>query len=335
MIVLFTIINGGGFYSPPFTAVGLAMLTDLGLRKHPKTLLQSWMIIAAVVIPINLALIYIFPQGIRTVDFNRWGWWILGYYSANGLPVLLPMVLLYSTVMHKKLTFWNLVLAICILWTGFAGGSQTMTVTVALMSIYIVFFYNRSLPKIFNYNVYIIFLLAFFIAILFFNIQERFEWLIVDILGRRLDFTYRTQLWSLSIEKIVQNPLIGIGTGQLDLNPLQITFGTTVLQTSDPHNFFLTIFYTGGLVAFISLMTILFLLSKPLMKYKTHPIASLLAFSIFAFLLFSLTWTLGIFTYLVPLFVIAANLDAIINLYDKQDEFCKHAHSQKYKDIIV
>lgn len=314
-ISFFTLIRGGRFYASPYMAIGLAMLTDMGLRKHPVTFLQSWVTLATVLIPINLICMYMYPLGIRNAEFNFYSHWILGYYGTNGLSIFFTAVILYSTVKFGRLTLWNFILLAAIVWTGILGGSQSTVIAVVSLSVFVALLYNRNLPKMFNYASYLIGIGVFFVAVILLRLQKYMSWFIEDILGKRLDFTYRTYLWDYALSYIKRNPFLGAGTGAIGNQ--EVVAGTELLLSGDPHNLIITVFYTGGIFAFLALMAIILLAAKPLMKHKAHPIASLLAFSLFAWLLSAMTWTLAIFPYLVPIFLMADHLEILIALAEE------------------
>ena len=92
-----------------------------------------------------------------------------------------------------------------------------------------------------------------FIGVVYYNIQQNFSWLIVDILGRDLTLTGRIAVWQQAIEVILRKPIFG--WGYVDSLEGFVLFG----GAAHTHNQFLNIAYQGGMV---SLMGFLFFLFK-------------------------------------------------------------------------
>jgi O-antigen ligase len=231
----------------------------------------------------------------------------LGYYGNKGLIIFAAAILLYSLLRYGKLKKRYTPLIAAVFASGFLGGEKGMSTCLALLLLYILFLYNRKAPKFFNYNVYIAVICAYFVGIVLLRLQYHFSWLIVDILGKDLTFSYRTYIWDYALLRIIKNPLIG--------NGFRAPFGYELVSATiifDAHNLFLQILYSGGVLAFISLIITLVLAGKPLMKYKDNPVAQLISFSIFVSLTVAMTWDFLIYAYLAPLFLMANHAEALI-----------------------
>lgn len=92
-------------------------------------------------------------------------------------------------------------------------------------------------------------------------------------------FSYRPEIWSLTIEKILQNPFFGYGYN----TPLSVDPGIGV-EFREPHNFELGVLYELGLVGFIIWLTMHLYALWRSWKFKTDPsfivASSLLIFGI-------------------------------------------------------
>ena len=97
--------------------------------------------------------------------------------------------------------------------------------------------------------------------IVFFDIQYYFSYIIVDLLHRSLTLTERTVIWNEAIEYIKMSPLFGYG----------IESGLTVAEkigASHTHNYYLYLFFTGGIVNFLIVFSMMISVSRKMMIYS-------------------------------------------------------------------
>ena len=107
------------------------------------------------------------------------------------------------------------------------------------------------------------------------------EKFIVNTLGRNITFSGRTQVWDLSIDVLMRNPLYGTGIQTLEDS------GFTLLsskQLSNAHNEFLDLTFKGGIVTAIAWVILVVKCCLPLVKNKTTWISSYLGLFIGIFL---------------------------------------------------
>lgn len=102
------------------------------------------------------------------------------------------------------------------------------------------------------------------------------NWFIVDILGKDMTFTGRTELWDASLNKIVESPLFGYGF--VDRNWY---YSNISHRTIGSHNFILNLMIYGGIT---SLIIYLFCAVKGILRIfrlnNSNAIYLLVAFSI-------------------------------------------------------
>ena len=82
-----------------------------------------------------------------------------------------------------------------------------------------------------------------FVLIYFANIQYRFEFLLVGLLGKSLDFTGRTTVWRHAMQSFFQNPFLGIG--------LYDSYKTILGAYNHAHQYWLQIALQSGIVGLI------------------------------------------------------------------------------------
>ena len=121
-----------------------------------------------------------------------------------------------------------------------------------------------------------LFLSLFFnFGVVFLRIQNYFSYIIVNILHKSLTLSSRTYVWDLSIDKIMNKPVLGYGINE---SGVFVNLWGYDLQTL---NQFLQVLAEGGFIALIIFLLILFV---PYRKQKKNKIYSKELYYIFLFL---------------------------------------------------
>jgi len=147
--------------------------------------------------------------------------------------------------------------------------SSTSMVAYTLFLIYILMYNKINKLKWMNVRNYFILFIAIFVFIVILRWQELFSWLIVDILGKNLTFTHRTDIWDKIIYFIQKNPILGYGMEMTSY--LSKKLGDP--RFTHAHNTILDILYKGGILSFIPYITMIILTTKELFKNRTKEIA--------------------------------------------------------------
>ena len=256
-LLVCTIIKRGSFSSFLSTWGGFFCFfvgCDFFVEKNAIVFTKTMKIWFFVISIINLVTMIIYRNGmpldsIVVVGPDSKYVWLWGY--KNSMSVLVILYSLFSFVdsyLHnqKMYCFSNLLcMAICFL-TAIFSQSSTLAVLVLIIPVGLLLS-NLSFFKPL-YDVRLASLLGVLISILivFFGFQKYFSWLIVDLLGKDLTLTTRTELWQYSLSDISQSLLFGYGVqssssfGLLRYSP----------SYSHCHNAILTLLYQGGLVSF-------------------------------------------------------------------------------------
>lgn len=135
-----------------------------------------------------------------------------------------------------------------IVWMSFAIftflrdiGTGKICLLVVTLGIVLFVIQDISLPRYVMSYTGIINIVLFFILIVVGNIQA-FSYIIVKLLHRDLTLTARTVIWNITLEKILQKPILGNGyvTGKQFESMLPSIIGVNA------HNTFLMVIYMGG-----------------------------------------------------------------------------------------
>lgn len=153
---------------------------------------------------------------------------------------------------NNKNKFIDISLIIISLITILISESSTSIVACIMLCIYYIvknnIIVNKVLSKIKAKQIFVI-LMAFFIFIIIFSVQQYFSFFIVDILGKDITFTGRTYVWEKVLNLIQEKPIIGYGWNS-SLDEVQgILSWEEYTTVQHAHNFILNIAYKSGIIA--------------------------------------------------------------------------------------
>ncbi len=161
------------------------------------------------------------------------------------------IALLYNLITTKKIRSVALIIA-CHITLLYAGVGTGITSLIVMDIVSLVRFLNLGNTTVLQS--FIVYLSAEFL-IVFARVQNLFSFIIVDLLGKDLTFTGRTDVWSNSIKRIFDHILIGHG----DMNQM-----TEYLVLGDVycHNGFLEILFRGGIIHLILFIVLILILDN-------------------------------------------------------------------------
>lgn len=140
--------------------------------------------------------------------------------------------------------------------------------------------YRRKALSVLTLWTYLGLYMVAFAAIVVFRAQELFGFLIQNVLGETLDFSMRTQIWDIAIQRVLEgNPLIGCGSSLYNVAGLAI---------SSAHNMLLETFVYGGALAAGCLGAIWAFAAHPLFKARRKTFSALLSLELGGFLILGL-----------------------------------------------
>ena len=189
---------------------------------------------------INLSIMLFFPQGLyQTISSNT-----ISYYYLFGAKN--QMVAPIMTCL-----FFNME-------TAYRSYNKIITKTSLFMCFICAFELKHQ--KI-SSNLSLIVLLASFLAIVIFRIQNIFSFLIVDILHKSLTLSDRTYIWDAAIESILSHPILGTGiTDSLSGNVhLKLSY---LVKDIFAHDLYLDYLLMGGIPALCIFVCILISVKK-------------------------------------------------------------------------
>lgn len=297
--------------------IALSLLIDYSMQKNPEIFFKSFIFLIFTLYLINLITIFIYyPNGMYQMQLTSDGLYFMGYDNGmiyNLLP-LCGMSLLYSYAKYNKLISKVSIISILLtLISVLYVKSGSGIIQIIVFIIILLFINNKIMKKIINPHTFFVSFLGLTILIVFFRIQNYFSWLFVDILGKDLTFTGRTQLWDYTIPIIINNILIGVG----------ITGGRPIIGINGhsyphPHCLILDILYKGGLLYLSSFFLLLHIFSKKYYKSQNDKIKNIILITIFAFLVGEIVNSVPYKIFFWGFFVLIEYTEQINNLFNNR-----------------
>lgn len=263
----------------PIIVISLSVIVSVGYRKASDTTLGTFRFFFEILTYFQFLTQLIYPDGM----FINEGYtqnWILGFKNVP-IRILLPGICIAMVDCYRRkgtiltprlilqvLAFTNIIIL---------SNSATSLVGMGCFYILLVVFYKRKFPKWLDIVTVVLGTMLIFILIYFANIQYRFEYLLVGLLGKSLDFTGRTNVWRHAIEIITRNPLLGIG--------LYDSYKSILGSYNHAHQYWLQILLQSGIVGLISHFSIFFAANSSLKRTEDRFESRIIAITCFCLLI--------------------------------------------------
>ena len=288
VLLLITFINQGDLRACVALAITVmenVLLFDYIISAQKYRVINLYLLILKMLIWINLVSILIFPNGMYETRSYDGSWvenscWFLGYKNNYiGIIFLAILMSVYLAILKtgnvdKKSI---LLIVVCFVETLLVD-SATSTVALLLLLILILI---KPVKRIINkINVYVIVLVQMgaFILLVFFEIHNMFEKLIVNILGRSMTLSGRTFVWARAVELIKENWFLGFGVQ----NTILVRKMLTKSWAGNCHNQYLEFFFLGGVILFVIWTFILCLAAKNILHNNDKLISLIFKILLFA-----------------------------------------------------
>jgi len=188
-----------------------------------------------------------FPDGMYVLDDVRDNYF-LGYDNGHIvllLPALFFAAVYYGETGHKVLPF---LVWISVLFSVMICKSATTVAGIAFLIIELIAIKYRVIRRyLFNRKTLLLFILAVFLVIIVFRLQETFSG-IISALGKDSTFTGRTLLWDRAFDSIKRYPFFGVGDNP-DINIDIFTYGRQKLAYA--HNEILDVLVRSGIIGLL------------------------------------------------------------------------------------
>lgn len=266
-IVLVTIIRGGNVSYSIKMAVVIISIADLFefYSNKPVKLYKNMYYVFEMFIYINFITLLLFPNGMYSTGVigETTENWFLGFKNKHLIYFLPATGITLILCKLEKFNFRRILLLIVILISALYVKSATGILCLGVLYIMVFIPFIRKRYEIFNMRTYLFSTIIMFFAIPIFRLQYMFSYIIVDILKKDINLTYRTNLWDRALNAISQHPIIGWGEQSYDVKRKLYSSNSII----SAHNQILEYLYIGGIVLIILYLIINIMLVKKTSKY--------------------------------------------------------------------
>lgn len=223
------------------TSITFFIFIDYFLKFHIKELVNSLFCILLIFVTVNFLLMIKYEQGIYNIGIYNRSYWFLGH--VNNMPVFIFPAIIVSIIKYQSVNRFekmiSIILFIISVFSILYGKSAT-----SIIGLFIILYYLlNKYPKL-NFNNFYIITLLFFIFVVILGKEFRLTYYISKFFDRSITFTGRTDIWEITLFYVKKNLLFGNGIESDMIRVSKIGF-------TSPHNRYLNILYTGGLVGFL------------------------------------------------------------------------------------
>ena len=293
-----------------FVQFGLCMLFYHYLKKDPGKLLGATSVWDLYLF-VNLATLLIYPTGLATDVVSRDSIWFLGGKNPQ-IRLIIPILSLSLLRTYWKKTgisLYNYILIAVSAISVFICGSGTALLGLSVyLVLFAVFCFNKKkVPAFFTLNMSLVCIACIGIAIIAFEIQSMFSYIIEDLLGKALTFTGRTVVWEDALKLIADAPILGYGYYNAEAY-------RSLLYVSHPHNYGMYLLMTGGVFLVVVWAAGIVFSSNSLHAFKNSYASKIVLITLVSLYFMGIDESLTNAPLLYPMMVMAMLLSGIVNL---------------------
>lgn len=263
---------------------------------------------------------------------------------------IIPPILCYNFLFYmqkekkwKKLLFQTYLLSLFTLFVVWSVSAMLVLLVTFLVNLFLI--YKKNLKFEANIKMIVTAIIALNVLIVFFRIQNIFEFFIVDILHKSLHLSYRTDIWDMAIEIFKNNPIkLVFGHGFYDVTNVFINTVIKpggikiILKPNHLHNIIMNSLYFYGIIGTILYSMIYVNIIKQISKLKKNSklkATLILIFASISLLLIFDTFELYSLYYLILYFIYGMASDLYKQAEKKDFEIGYNSFKQKeIKDSV-
>ena len=223
---------------------GNIVYMDTKIKKELYSVIKIGKDVLNILLLINLLLLLIYPNGIATgLDYLSTPYHFFGTKNQATPLFIFASVLYFMSEEYSQnyigLVLGQMLVVISVLLYGSGTGVLCVFLNIGLNVFRKRQKYASQIKRIKWLKSLLIFSVFLTVGVVFFNIQNFFSFLIVDILGKDVTLSGRTEIWRNAISAIMKHPFLGYG------------YGFKVDRGFYSHNLFLELLVTGGIIGLI------------------------------------------------------------------------------------
>lgn len=276
-IVLVTIIRGGSVpYSIKMAVIIISIAAIFEIySNNPIKLYKNMYYVFEIFIYINFITLLLFPNGMYSTGVigETTENWFLGFKNKHLIYFLPATGITLILCKLDKVNFRRVLLLIITIISAVYVKSGTGILSLGILYIIVLIPFIGEIYKIFNIRTYLFGTIIMFFAIPIFRLQYLFSYIIVVILKKDINLTYRTDLWDRTLSAISQHPIMGWGEQSYDVKH-QLYSSNSIISA---HNQMLEYLYTGGIILIILYLIINIMLVKKTMRYSGFEVTQIVS----------------------------------------------------------
>lgn len=289
ILLLSTAINGQDivyFFTQYIPIAGISLFTEYAIKKDSHCFFKAFSLLMFLEILFNTISVYLFPYGMYGTGIYGSYDYFMGYdnYSAEILVIGLGMIFLNSYINKNKIGVIPILASLLMIYSYFTTKPATplfaLIIEILLMIIAFTLRRKKSL-KFINYKLFLIIWIILFLALIVFQVQDLFSWLIVDIMNKDLTFTGRTFIWERCFDYFASSPIFGNGV-------INFNVRTALVGIYHAHSTILNVLIEGGLIGLIVYFSILMYAGKGLKECKDKSLMKIVTIMFFAIFILKL-----------------------------------------------
>ena len=225
----------------------LCILIENFSKKDISKLFLALKILLVFFLIIDFIFVIKYPLGIRIDLYNVWFFGAKNSQIAYILPALF-VTYIYNFILHKTNRWFKIeyiVLVLISFYILYIVNSVTSIIVLLLFFILLFFSHNKFYISISMKKISILYFILF-LSIVVFQIQNYFSDFFINILGKDVTFTGRTNIWNDTIQFIKNRLLLGYGLEPSYLRVIKLND----IAALNSHNMILEIIYNGGMLLF-------------------------------------------------------------------------------------
>lgn len=257
---------------------GLCCLFFLCMKKKVEWLVDAFAVLDIYVI-INLITVIKYRYSLLGTRASQYWLFGNGNYHIRMLLPILAISLLRDYLKKGKPGLHFIIMLVVSFITCILNDSATGKLTIVVFVTLVLVFRpeKKELPQWFTLNRFLFITILADLAIVVFRLQNIFSFIIEGVLKKSITLTGRTDVWDRTFPYILNKPWIGYGF--LIGDAYQI-----LLWENHPHNYFMYILMTGGLV-FLSILIIgIYLANQSLKNTIQFMVSKIVLFALICFM---------------------------------------------------
>jgi len=297
-----------------FKILTLSLVVEYGIKFHKKIFIKTTANYLKMLVIINFISILFNPSGMYIDNIGYHQNWLLGYKNIHILFII-PAIMfdfIYSYYYENKLNIKNYIFLIISYISIILVDSSTSLIGLTIILIFVILNKIFIKLKILNIKTYFATTIIAFFSLIIFRIQNYFQYFIVNILHRNINFTNRTYIWDYVISFIKNKPLLGYGVE----NSFVRYNKTLYYQSFHAHNQILEIIYKSGFIGLISFIIIIIMSIRQLYENKDNIISKMLSIILFSYFVMMLTEVYS-YEYFIFILVVCYNIKNLVKESEK------------------